>query len=319
MGDVGPDAAPIPHPPQITVATARVNQEDNGLGLIITGMDLDNDVAGITIELFTPNGQLDGLRRAPAEGEADPCGDWSSLTPTAIACVNFDRLQQGLGNFEGVWSAGFPEGSVFERLVTMRVSVFDAAGERSQVVDAVIEDTPEVVEGDQCDLNRGINRCAEGTLCAAVAGGRRLCQADNPLCPEFYNVIDLNSQPDATYSGDTTNQGSHGEGSCGGGSGDHVFAFTTTRPGAYRFTVDVENPGMDDTVMWIRSHCAFADWRAELACADDRGAPQDLSSQAELTLTFDQTVYIFVGGYQPPDGADGWQGPYTVSVTYLGE
>ncbi len=315
-----PDAAPVPNPPEIEVATARLNAIDNGLGLIINGIDLDDDVAGITIELFTPTGQLDGLRPVPPEGEPDPCGDWSSFTPTAIVCVSFDRLMQGLGNFEGIWSLGYRDGSVFERLVTMRVSVFDAAGERSQVVDARIEETPVVAEGEQCDLNRGITKCDEGFMCGAVAGGRRVCQEADPFCPDFYNMVDLNSQPNSTFSGDTTNQGSHGNGSCGGGSGDHVFAFKAVRPGDYAFRVEVDNPMVDDTVMWIRSHCQFADWRAELACNDDNPELQgDLSSNITLEMDPDETVYVFVGGYQPPDGQPGWQGAYTLSVTYQGE
>lgn len=318
--DLGPDAAPIPNPPTIGMATARLNRDDNGLGLMINGMDPDNNVAGITIELFTPAGQLDGLRAPVEEGMDDVCGAWSSSTPTSIVCVRFDRLQQGLGNFDGIWSFGYRDGSVFERLVTMRVSVFDDTGERSQVIDAIIADTPVVPEGEQCDLNRGITKCDTDFMCGSVAGGRRACQEALPFCPEFYNVVDLNSRDGLSFSGDTTGQGSHGSGSCGGGAGDQVLEFKADLPGRYHFRVEVNDPAADDTVMWIRSHCRFADWKAELACNDDTAdRPDDLSSSITLEMDFNETVYVFVGGFLPSDGQPGWQGPFTLTATYLGE
>ena len=75
--------------------------------------------------------------------------------------------------------------------------------------------------------------------------------------------------------------------------------------------------GVPDTLMWIRSHCAFSDWNAELGCNDDiNRAVGDLGSRIDLDMTSGQTVYIFVDGYSDfEQQMEGWSGPFTIEVS----
>ena len=75
--------------------------------------------------------------------------------------------------------------------------------------------------------------------------------------------------------------------------------------------------GQPDTLMWIRSHCRFSDWVAELACNDDVNTQAgDLSSLITLELDAGQSVYIFIDGYSR-DGEIGWTGPYVLTVNAM--
>jgi hypothetical protein len=71
--------------------------------------------------------------------------------------------------------------------------------------------------------------------------------------------------------------------------------------------------------MWIRSHCEFSDWVAELGCNDDiNRAAGDLGSQIILELEANQTVYIFVDGYADiQSGMPGWSGEYILEAVAL--
>ena len=101
-----------------------------------------------------------------------------------------------------------------------------------------------------------------------------------------------------------------------------AFNFTADTAGTYAFQAEATGVapgfmGQPDTLMWIRSHCRFSDWVAELACNDDVNTQAgDLSSLITLELEAGQSVYIFIDGYSK-DGEIGWTGPYVLAVNAM--
>ena len=304
-GDMAGMEEPLaPEVPIIRRVRAYINRQDGGLGLQIDGRDEDNNVKGFTLEYFFD----DGEPLVVVEGGG----------PIQL---EFSELRQGNGDFVGLWTIPFLLDANVDllRLAEAKLTVFDEDENISPETTIALLDTPTMPDGEECDLNRGLSRCGEDSLCETAAGGRTSCGPAVVECPEYYNVVDLNTEG-GTYEGDTTGQATYGLGTCGGGSASQVFSFTADAAGSYTFLAEPTGVapgfmGTPDTLMWIRSHCRFSDWVAELACNDDvNTAAQDLRSLINLELEADQTVFVFIDGYSR-NGEIGWTGPFVISVT----
>jgi hypothetical protein len=295
--------------PLIRRTRAYINRDEGGLGIEIIGRDEDNNVVGFFLEYFYDDGTALQLGDAPG-----PVG------------IKFSKLSQGNGDFLGTWSIPFIPNTTLDlsRLTKVQVSVLDETEYRSETVDIQLLNTPNAALGDECDLNRGLSRCSEGLLCDQVAGGRKKCAEAEIECPMGYEVIDLNAN-NLTYMGSTDGQPTYGVGACGGGTASNVFRFQASSAGSYEFIVtptssredwldEMMMPKAADSLMWIRSHCRFSDWIAELGCNDDINASiGDLRSRLQLDLTEGQIIFIFVDGYSEL-GMPGWSGGFEINV-----
>ena len=308
-GAMGGEEEPPPiEAPIIRRVRAYINRQDGGLGLEIIGRDEDNNVLGFKLEYFYDDGTALQLGEQPG--------------PIA---VQFNNLRQGNGDYIGLWSVPFllENRAEIERLARVQVSIIDETEYESPVSDIELLPTPTSAEGEECDVKRGMSRCDEGQLCKTRAGGRTECAPAVAECPDHYNAIDLNAAG-GRYEGDTTEKPTLGVGFCGGGTGSEVFSFTADTSGEYAFTstptsASEEAPTGPDTLMWIRSHCEFSDWVAELGCNDDINvAAGDLASRITLNLEAGQTVYIFIDGYADIEsGMPGWSGQYILEAVAL--
>ena len=81
------------------------------------------------------------------------------------------------------------------------------------------------------------------------------------------------------------------QGTCGGGSGQHIYAFTAPEAGRYAINVsgDTFSP-LGFATVYVRSSCPEVE--TELGC-DARREP---NASTSVRLFADQTVYIFVDG-----------------------
>ena len=306
-GDMAGMDEPLPPEwPLIRRVRAYINRQDGGLGLQIDGRDEDNDVVGFSLQYFFDDGEPLVLTE-----------DGGPIT------LIFSELRQGNGDFVGVWSVPFLLDLNVDLLSLAEVSVtiLDGAEHESRPYRIMLLDTPTVDDGEQCDLNRGLSRCGDDSLCGTAAGGRNSCSAAVLECPDYFEVIDLNAEG-GQYDGDTSGRATYGVGSCGGGTSSQLFSFTADQDGTHSFIAEPTGVaptfmGVPDTLMWIRSHCAFSDWNAELGCNDDiNRAVGDLGSRIDLEMTSGQTVYIFVDGYSNfEQQMEGWSGPFTLEVS----
>ena len=299
----GMDEPLAPEVPIIRRVRAYINRQDGGLGLQIDGRDEDNNVKGFTLEYFFD----DGEPLVVVEGGGP-------------ITLEFNELRQGNGDFVGYWTIPFLLDINVDllRLAEAKLTVYDEDNHMSPVTTIALLDTPTMPDGEECDLNRGLSRCGESSLCETAAGGRTSCGPAVIECPDYYNVINLN-EAGGTYEGDTTGQATYGLGTCGGGSASQVFSFTADVAGSYTFLAEPTgvSPGFTgnpDTLMWIRSHCRFSDWVAELGCNDDVSIGSDLRSIIRLELEAGQTVFAFIDGFSR-NGEIGWTGPFVINVT----
>ena len=309
----GEEVEPPPiEAPIIRRVRAYINRQDGGLGIEIIGRDEDNNLLAFKLEYFYADGSPLILGEAPG--------------PIAIY---FSNLRQGSGDFIGEWSVPFllENASDLENLARIEVSVIDETEYESPVTSIELLNTPTSPEGESCDLNRGLSRCEDGYLCDLRPGGSTKCKTAITECPmtpagvDLYEAIDLNAEG-GRYEGDTSGRATYGTGFCGGGTSSQLFTFTADQAGEYIFTAQPTGSsesweGAPDTLMWIRSHCGFSDWVAELGCNDDINVGLgDLGSQLRLDLTEGQVIYIFIDGYSDPEsGQAGWSGPFVIEAT----
>ncbi len=142
-------------------------------------------------------------------------------------------------------------------------------------------------DGDGCPDWSAALDCPQGQACTV---DRCAAIAANPTVCDESVVGRVGSQQGQT-DGDSRDAGA-----CGGRGGEQVVRFTA--PEAGQWTFDTDGSGYD-TVLHVRSRCDDA--ATELACDDDSG--QGTASRIQLGLQANQTVYIFVDGF---DGNGAW-------------
>ncbi|MCA9526871.1 MAG: hypothetical protein KC549_11325, partial [Myxococcales bacterium] len=289
--EADPDAScRVATPPAIVEATAYYNADVFGLGFRVEGTDAEDNVVGFRLELLDADGAL--VPVGPDGGSVD---------------VQFDTVEQAMGAFSATF-VGFLPGD-FPPFTQARISALDATGLASEPVVLPIMDPPVIEEGAACDFLQVLARCDDGLLCIdAPDGGAPVCAAPAAECPADWQTGVLNDHPadGGTFSvdGDTSDALILEGGSCGGGAGQDVWAFTAPAAGAWTMrTVIADNA---DTVLYVRSFCGLP--QTELACNDDAGS---LASAVTVELEAGETVYIFVDGFA---FFDAWRGPYTLVV-----
>ena len=115
----------------------------------------------------------------------------------------------------------------------------------------------------------------------------------SPACPPDWaaGTLEADDQGGWSASGNTNDSPNRTEGACGGGSGQHIYAFTAPEAGQYAVEVVGEGIGpLGFAVVFVRTHCA--DPATELAC-EARREPRAISI---VPLDAEQTVYLFVDG-----------------------
>jgi hypothetical protein len=299
-----------PTAPVITSVVAVLNPTTNALGLTITGRDPDLDVTGTRVRLLDADGEIISFSE---DGGPPGIDDGVTLEP-ALRVV-----EAGDGVFTATASQTLPR--AVDGIAAVGVRVVDRTDLISDIAEAEVGVTPTVGEGEVCDVLTALNACPEGGIChqaPPIDGleepGAPACVEPVAECPEDWGAGNLNEHGEGEawiVEGDTSDAAIFAEGSCGGGAGQDVYAFTAPSAGLYSFETDLEDR-RDDTVLYARSHCRFTGPSSELACNDDFDTErQQVFSHFELALDEGQTIYVFVDGW---GGQDGWTGAYALRV-----
>ncbi|MCB9548281.1 MAG: hypothetical protein H6706_20890 [Myxococcales bacterium] len=150
----------------------------------------------------------------------------------------------------------------------------DATGLASEPVVLPIMDPPVIEEGAACDFLQVLARCDDGLCIDAPDGGAPVCAAPGRGVPG--GLADRRAQRPPRRRRDVQRRRRHQRrphprgGSCGGGAGQNVWAFTAPAAGAWTMrTVIADNA---DTVLYVRSFCGLP--QTELACNDDALEPR---------------------------------------------
>ncbi|MSP74275.1 MAG: hypothetical protein EXR76_19255 [Myxococcales bacterium] len=318
--------------PVLVTSAAGKNADGKGFGIRLQGTDPENDVAFVRMtardidgeELFFGDepGTIDigFFRLQQADGSFD-------------GIVSFTGFFQGLcfpaaqAHFEECTGAGGNEGTCVDeanvilamcntetaaRIATFQVSVVDQALKATALTDVAVGQPAEGMEGAVCDTFEALAACVVETACVPNDGALDSCQAVAAICPEDFGVVSLNENEVGMGSwrmqGDTSEAiNVVGSGSCGGGGPQAIFGFTAPAAGTYHAQISGIG-GMDDTLLFARTHCTAITGRFELACNDDV-ARGNLASAVDVDLTEGQLVYFVVDGY---DGS--FAGTFTLQV-----
>lgn len=310
-GSAGTQLSPLPpESPSIQRLSAYINRDDRSLGIRIEGRDELNKVFGFTLQYYFENG-------APLYvGQDGPEPNY----------LRFSKLTKNNGKFIGEWSHSLLNDQSFDlqRLSEAQVTVHNGQNpmHESRPTIKALMDTPIVSDLAPCDPYRGLSRCEDKSLCGEDIYGNILCQPSVLECPDDFEAIDLN-MAGGLYEGDTTGRPSYGAGTCGGGTSAQVFRYTAMSEGNYTFRVQPLGSSTTmielDSLIWIRSHCAFVDVTVELACNDDADPSMgDFGSRLTLDLDEEQVIFIFVDGFtfkRNEQSSFGWSGPFVIEVS----
>jgi hypothetical protein len=267
--------------PVIATATLTFNPAAGAVGLRVTGTDLDADASGFYFDLLDGGGMS---LQITAEG---PFPDIAHVETAFTGSTSFD---------------GYPGDAPNPQRA--RVQVVDLTGLFSEPLEVVVAAPPVVPQDGACDALAGLDVCAQGTFCV---DGR--CTRPAAECAPGVQTGLLNDHPVANgfrVNSDSTGNFGVDRGSCGGGAGADVWAFTAPAAGTWRFETTV-SMAHDDTVLFARSLCGVP--AAELACNDDAPGQGNRFSRVDLALQAGETIYLFV------DGFSGSEGPYSLSAT----
>ena len=163
-------------------------------------------------------------------------------------------------------------------------------------------------------------RCEEGWFCfPETENAAPTCGEPPTTCPEEWGpIVEVNEDSvsdEWRFEGNLMDHPNVTAGSCGGGSGQAIYAFTAPRTGEYSF-VGNSTAGGSDPVLYVRSHCgfdgAFTDF--ELGCSDDHNR-FTRAGLVRTALEEGQIAYVFVDGARSDDGP--WRGPYTLVIRRL--
>ena len=189
---------------------------------------------------------------------------------------------------------------------SVRVTALDREGLSSEGRDIPRLRAPRTVEvGSECDPVGARARCEEGWFCfPETENAAPTCGEPPTTCPEEWGpIVEVNEDSvsdEWRFEGNLMDHPNVTAGSCGGGSGQAIYAFTAPRTGEYSF-VGNSTAGGSDPVLYVRSHCgfdgAFTDF--ELGCSDDHNR----FTRAGLVRTaWRSTAYVFVDGARSDDG-----------------
>ncbi|MBV72402.1 MAG: hypothetical protein CMH52_13845, partial [Myxococcales bacterium] len=275
-------------PPGIDGLTAYYDPETHGLGILVTGSDLDSDVSGFRLALES----ADGVNRLGADGPVDVPFDQLSYAGASLEgrfSINYDDLLRQFGQ------ATNPRPD-FDRVSVILV---DEAGFTSPELSVAPSLPPIVGRDGACDPNAGLNRCAADDYCFevnAANGDTHRCLDSNTGCPDGRASLndtpsDFGWQVDGTIDAESpANQ----SGSCGGGFGYQVYEFTA--PAAADYIVTVQGLGINalrDGSLHIRKQCGVQSTESGCFQSDNTG-----QIRAVLALDANETIFVFVDNRQ---------------------
>jgi len=270
------------------------------LGFEASGFDLDNDAAGIRLELF---------KNAPEPAEGEAPGEPEFL---ARGTFGFNAVTAEDGTFNGMVSFVLAQQFAFD---FVRVWIFDAEGLESESTDVGnLRNPVESETGDPCDPVGARAICTDETDCVPGEGEDPfVCGSADPSCPaEWGSVTELSLEGDAQelrLRGDLTDAPNNTRGTCGGGVAQNIYRFTAPAAGKYSFVARERGA---NTVVYIRRYCGVGPDFPNL----ERGCSSAIGRRFNYGLVRGglqegETVYVFV------DGDEGWRSAYELVVTRL--
>ncbi len=132
-----------------------------------------------------------------------------------------------------------------------------------------------------------------GGLDAALADMNQVPIEDGDPCPDGWETRALEPTEDGAWEAQGTTDGveSVTEGSCGGGSGQHIYQFAAPARGTYAMELTGDTfAQLGFATVYVRTSCPDA--QTELEC-DGRREP---NAGVSVELQAGQTIYIFVDG-----------------------
>ena len=262
-------------PPVIDGVEVYRDPRNGDLRAIVTGEDVEGDVAGARLFGFDPN------------GEPIVLGDEGFMT----------RLFAG-----PIPSGPFEAPVVFDGLVDdlseVDLVLFDRAGYESAPFRAPIDEFLIVGNGEPCDEMESRNACEDGFECTDSGDGFFCVSVSAATCAAAIDV-DIEGVRDGDairYIGDTTGLEARTRGSCpaAASSGPEVALVYTPMNDSILEISTVSDATVFDTVVYVRNVCG--DPATELACDDD--APGIIGPSLVGVRAFaGQPVFIFVDGF----------------------
>ena len=199
-------------------------------------------------------------------------------------------------------------------VVGVEIVVVDASNLRSDPLIAAIEPAPVRLEPYATCLPDGaIGNCPPPQRCLTIEDELPVCTEVVDTCDVDHPVIDLGALepgPDGAYqvAGDNRLSPVVTHGTCGGGGPTDIYAITGRATGIWTFTTSALEPGVTDTLIYVRYSCEH--WGTELACNDDDQSGQGGPASAVTAPVYDgMTTYIFVDSH-----AGQTPGPYTLTA-----
>ena len=325
------------NPPVITASEAFYNATENSFALHLTGTDPENNLNFVRFTGYNAGGDEVFFGDQPGTLAA-------GLYRAQQAEGNFDALVVFNGTFSGLCLPGAqahfdecagnmrPEEVCIEEanaildmcnretaatITRFNVIAVDATLKETAAFDIEIAATPVHEAGGTCDVLYASGTCPEGSACANLAGGDAWDTCESPeltACPEAFGAIDLTAddmESPWTARGDNAMAESHGGfGSCGGGGPNLVYTFTAAAAGNYNVSTSRLGENVD-SLMWVRTACAFYGEDYEVGCNDDIDTQGgDYASSVDFMAEAGQAFYIFVDSYNGQ-----FPGSFTVTVT----
>ncbi|MBM4380854.1 MAG: hypothetical protein FJ086_16365 [Deltaproteobacteria bacterium] len=162
-GSGGPDLTP-----RLAAATARAaGRRGQDVVVRVTGTDANADVAALEVAL------LDGAGAEVAAYARNPGKDPN----TGTAWWPFEASLAGKKSFTDVQVRLEDVREALPAIASVRVTVLDARGQRSEAATVEVQDQPEAQLGEGCDKELVLNRCIAGAACKGTPG---LCAEGGP-------------------------------------------------------------------------------------------------------------------------------------------
>jgi hypothetical protein len=323
--------------PTVTASGGFYNTDANSMAVHLVGNDVENNLGFVRVTAFNaageelPFGQAPGAtaiglyRAQQADGAFDALavfnvGFEGLCFPAAQA--DFDECMAAGGDQETCANEANAIYDVCNRetaatVTRLSVVAVDDTLKASEAFDVAIAPTPVQEAGGTCDVVYASGICPEGQACANLPGGDAYDTCADPAdaaCPESYGAIDLTAEGgEGPWSAEGDNamaQPAGGFGSCGGGGPTVVYSFTAPADGNYNARTGGLGENVD-SLLYVRSACAFYGEDFELGCNDDIDTQGgNYASAVDFMATAGQTVYIFVDSY-----AGQFPGAFTVTVS----
>jgi hypothetical protein len=264
-------------PPSITSAEVFYDAQARSGFVIVEGLDPEDNVGEIRLELLDFTGRAAGVLFLQAEPGA--AGAW--------------RLATGF-NAQG---AAVPYAAT--------VIATDTTGLQSEAFDvAAFSRQATLAAGDACLADDPSAVCGAGLSCLPAEGGFACAVFDGTCDAAVATLSDVMPDEGGAYGwdGDTREASDDGSPPChAAGTKEQLVRFVAPAAGDWRFTVDptVGESPMRDSVLAIRAACGATG--PALVCNDDGGGDVQFGSGGIVSLAAGEGVVLHIEGF----GSDG--------------